>query len=290
MTTRCARVRSIWGRERVALAPTPLEVAVGVVLCAAAVGCRHTPPTTGTAPSTVSQGRRTDPTTGTDVVRAMHDKYAAVWYKTLTFSQTTTITTQNGGTLQQQWLEAGKFPGRLRIDTDTAGRGGVIYSGDSLFAFANGKLASSRAQMNELLILGFDVYTQAVDRTVDILRQQGIDLSKVSRATWEGRPVFVVGALVGDSTSKQFWVDAERLLFVRLMETAKTANGPRRDEYRFLRYVPHGQAWVAEEVIGLRAGKPSLHEIYANVRVDVPLDDATFDPAQYATFTPWYRR
>ena len=138
--------------------------------------------------------------------------------------------------------------------------------------------------------LGFDVYTQAVDRTVDILRQQGIDLSKVSRATWEGRPAFVVGALAGDSTSKQFWVDAERLLFVRLMETAKTANGPRRDEYRFLRYVPHGQAWVAEEVIGLRAGKPSLHEIYANVRVDVPLDDATFDPAQYATFTPWYRR
>ena len=51
----------------------------------------------------------------------MHDKYAAVWYKTLTFSQTTTITLANGGTLVQQWLEAGKFPGRLRIDTDTPG-------------------------------------------------------------------------------------------------------------------------------------------------------------------------
>lgn len=267
-----------------------LAAASALVLSIATVGCRHTPPTTGPSPSTVSQGRRTDPTTGTDVVRAMHDKYASVWYKTLTFSQTTTITTQNGGTLQQQWLEAGKFPGRLRIDTDTAGRGGVIYSGDSLFAFANGKLASSRAQMNELLILGFDVYAQPVDRTVDVLRQQGIDLSKVSRATWEGRPVFVVGAFAGDTTSKQFWVDAERLLFVRLLETARTSTGPRRDEYRFLRYVPHGGAWVAEEVIGLRGGKPSLHEIYANVRIDVPLDDATFDPAQYATFTPWYRR
>jgi len=290
MTTRFARGRPIWSRERVALAPATLARGIGIVLCFAFLGCSHTPATTTSSPSTVSQGRRTDPTNGTDVVRAMHDKYAAVWYKTLTFSQTTTITTQNGGTLQQQWLEAGKFPGRLRIDTDTAGRGGVIYSGDSLFAFANGKLANSRALRNELLILGFDVYTQPVDRTVDILRQEGIDLSKISRATWEGRPVFVVGALAGDSTSKQFWVDAERLLFVRLVETAKTANGPRRDEYRFLRYVPHGQAWVAEEVVGLRGGKPSLHEIYANVRVDVPLDDATFDPAQYATFTPWYRR
>jgi hypothetical protein len=30
--------------------------------------------------------------------------------------------------------------------------------------------------------------------------------------------------------------------------------------------------------------------VYANVQVNVPLDDATFDPKQYATFTPWYRR
>jgi hypothetical protein len=234
--------------------------------------------------------RRTDPTDGVDVIRAMHDRYAAVWYKTLTFSQTTTITLPDGGKLVQQWLEAGKFPGRLRIDTDTAKGGGVIYVGDSLYSFANGKLASARAQMNELLILGFDVYTQPVARTVDVLRRRGIDMSKISRSTWENRPVFVVGASSGDSTSKQFWVDAERLLFVRLLETVTTSSGPRRDEYRFLRYMPHGQAWVSEEVIGLRGGKPSLHEIYANVRVDAPLDDATFDPTRWATHVPWYKR
>src|SRR5438105_11993930 len=217
-----------------------------------ALSCARSPVKTSPPPAAVTQGRRTDPTTGTDVVRAMHDKYAAVWYKTLTFSQTTTITIANGGTLQQQWLEAGKFPGRLRIDTDTAGRGGVIYSGDSLYAFANGKLASSRAQMNELLILGFDVYVQPVERTIEILRRRGIDMSKVSRGSWEDRPVFIVGAAAGDTTAKQFWVDAERLLFVRLVETVTTPSGPRRDEYRFQRYTPHGQAWAAEEVVGLR--------------------------------------
>jgi hypothetical protein len=221
----------------------------------------------------------------------MHDRYASVWYKTLTFSQTTTITLPNGNALApQQWLEAGKFPGRLRIDTDTANRGGVIYNGDSLFQFANGKLAAARAQMNELLILGFDVYTQPIDRTVAILQQRGLDLSKVSKGMWEGRPVYIVGAAAGDTSSKQFWVDANRLLFVRLLETLATNSGQQRVDYRFLNYVPHGEAWVAEEVVGLRDGKPSLHEVYANVRVNVPLDDATFDPTQYATFTPWYRR
>ena len=77
---------------------------------------------------------------------------------------------------------------------------------------------------------------------------------------------------------------------MRLVETVETPNGSRRIDYRFLKYVPHGDAWVSEEVVGLRDGKPSLHEVYANVRVNVPLDDATFDPKQYATFTPWYRR
>lgn len=255
-----------------------------------ALSCTRSPVKTSPPPAAVTPGRRTDPTSGTDVVRAMHDKYAGVWYKTLTFSQTTTVTLANGTSFVQQWLEAGKFPGRLRIDTDTAKGDGVIYSGDSLYSFANRKLANSRAQMNELLILGFDVYTQPVERTIDILRRRGIDMSKVSRATWDNRPVFVVGADAGDSTSKQFWIDAERLLFVRLVETVKTPNGSRRDEYRFQRYVPHGQSWVAEEVTGLRDGKPSLREVYANVRVDVPIDDALFDPAQLATHTPWYKR
>ncbi|HEY2852166.1 MAG TPA: hypothetical protein VGJ18_04925 [Gemmatimonadaceae bacterium] len=238
----------------------------------------------------VPQSRRTDPINGLDVVRAMHDRYASSWYKTLSFSQTTTITLPNGGTLVQQWLEAGKFPGRLRIDTDTAGRSGVIYSGDTVYRFLNGKLERSSADRNELLVLGFDVYTQPVVETLNVLRSRGIDISKLSRSTWEGRPVFVVGAASGDTTSKQFWIDADRLLFVRLLEMVTTPTGPRRQEYRFLKYVPHGDAWVSEEVVGLRDGKANFHEVYANVKVDVPIDDATFDPAQWATFTPWYRR
>ena len=263
--------------------------AARVTLLLVAVSCARTPVATSSPPAPAPQPQRTGPTNGVDVVRAMHDRYAAVWYKTLTFSQTTTITLPGGGTLVQQWLEAGKFPGRLRIDTDTAGRGGVIYAGDSVYRFVNGKLAGASADMNELLILGFDVYTQPVNNTTEILRTRGIDLSKISRSTWEGRPVYVVGALGGDSVSKQFWIDAERLLFVRLLETVTTSTGPHRLEYRFQRYVPHGNAWVAEEVVGLRDGKRSLHEVYANVRVDVPLDDATFDPARWAT-TPWYKR
>ena len=256
----------------------------------AATSCARSTASVSSSPAAVPQARRTDPTNGVDVLRAMHERYASVWYKTLSFSQTTTLTLPDGGTLVQQWLEAGKFPGRLRIDTDTARRSGVIYNGDSVYRFTNGKLAATTADKNELLILGFDIYTQPVERTVSVLRSLGYDLSRVSQSTWEGRPVYVVGASPGDTVPKRFWIDAERLLFLRLVETVTTPAGQRHLDYRFRNYVQHGEAWVAEEVVGLRDGKQSLHEIYANVRTDVPLDDATFDPKQYATFTPWYRR
>jgi hypothetical protein len=254
----------------------------------AMLACR--PPRTASTPVAARpQASRTDPVDGTDVIRAMHDRYASTWYRTLTFSQTTTIQRPNG-TLVQQWLEAGKFPGRLRIDTDTAARDGVIYANDSLYGFTSGKLSAARAEMNELLILGFDVYTQPAERTASVLRGRGIDLSKVSRASWNGQPMFVVGASAGDSTSKQFWVDTDRLLFVRLIESVPTPSGRQQQEYRFQRYTPRAGGWVAEEVVGLRNGRQNFHEEYANVHVGVPLDDATFDPVQWSTFTPWYRR
>jgi hypothetical protein len=219
----------------------------------------------------------------------MHDRYASTWYTSLSFSQTTTITLPSGAKLVQKWIEAGKIPGRLRIETDSLRQGGVLYAGDSVFQFAGGRLVRADTGMNDLLILGFDVYGQPVERTLAILRKRGFDVSAFSRTSWEGRPAYVVGARMGDTTSKQFWVDAERMLFVRLLDTRKTANGTRRDDIRFLKYVPHAGGWVAEEVMMFRDGKPSLHEEYANVRVNVPLDDAMFDATQWSKVGQWYR-
>src|SRR5256885_13832211 len=85
-----------------------------------ALSCARSPVKTSPPPAAVTPGRRSDPTSGTDVVRAMHDKYAGVWYKTLTFSQTTTVTLANGTSFVQQWLEAGQFPRRRRVRAGTA--------------------------------------------------------------------------------------------------------------------------------------------------------------------------
>ena len=264
--------------------------AIEVLLLGGAVGsCARTPAPKPPAPAP-AKAVAAAPASGTDVVRAMHDRYAGAWYRSLTFIQKSTIWLPSGGTLVQTWLEAGKIPGRLRIDTDSLRQGGVIYAGDSVFAFAGGHLARADTGMNDLLLLGFDVYMQPPEKTVAVLQRQGYNLSKLSHSTWEGRPVYVIGASAGDTTSKQFWIDEERLLFVRLVEPRRTPSGTRRDDIRFQKYVRHGGGWVAEEVMMYRDGRPSLREEYASVRIDVPLLDALFDPKQWSTVEHWYRK
>jgi cyclase len=54
------------------------------------------------------------------------------------------------------------------------------------------------------------------------LKRLGFDLATVHDDSWEGRPVYVVGARAGDLRTRQFWVDKERLVFVRRAAPRRT--------------------------------------------------------------------
>ncbi len=215
----------------------------------------------------------------------MHDRYAPTWYHTLTFVQKTTVTRAGAEPLVQTWYEAGEMPGKLRIDTDLAGKGGALYAHDSTFSFSGGKLVRADTCYNELLVLGFDVYSQPVDRSIQVLNHLGFDLSKLHEDTWRGAPVWVVGAARGDTVSRQFWVTRDDLLFVR--EITQTRRG--RGEFRFNKYEKSGGGWVAAEVEQIVNGSRSVLEQYTNIRTNVPLSPGLFDPKQWATAPHWFK-
>jgi hypothetical protein len=219
-------------------------------------------------------------TDGASLLAAMHDRYPA-WYQTMSFVQTTTIYRTNGE-LVQTWYEIGALPGRLRIDTDVPSRSGQLFANDSVYAIANGSVVRAGPGLNELLVLGFDVYRQPPARTVQQLRGLGFDLSKLHDDMWNGKRVFVVGAAAGDTTTKQFWVDRDDLLFVR----AIGASGRGRTDVRFDRYQRAKGGWIATEVLQLVNGRPTLREQYANVQVDQPFDEAYFDPRTWPAVPP----
>jgi hypothetical protein len=225
--------------------------------------------------------------TGEDVIEAMRERYAGKWYNTMTFTQKTSRLLPNGTWNVQTWYEALRIPGRLRIDFDPVSAGnGVLYARDSQFVVQNGRPLRGDPGINELMLLGFDVYGNSVARTAARLRREGFDLTRVHETTFQGRPVVVVGARKGDFNRKQFWVDAERMLFVRLLEPAPRDSSKMQD-IRFVNYEKRGAAWVAPRVEIWSDGKLVFYEDYDDIRTNVALDDALFDPKQWKTAKHW---
>lgn len=263
---------------------TPRRLVVGLFVLFTACHKQAPAPAPSPAPS---RTRAPAPTreaidNGNALLRAMRERYPN-WYRTLTFVQRTTITPPSGGELVQTWYEAGELPGRLRIDTDLSTKSGTLFARDSIYSFSAGKLVRADSGLNALLVLGFDVYRQPAARTEAQLRRLGFKLGTIHEATWRGRPVYVVGATRGDSTTKQFWVDKQDLLFLRLLE-----RGPQGHvDVRFEKYARVGQGWIAMQVVQLVNGKQRLIEEYSDVHVNVPLDADLFSPSDWASAEHW---
>jgi outer membrane lipoprotein-sorting protein len=221
--------------------------------------------------------------TGEDVLRAMHDRYAKTWYQTLTFTQKSTTYNPDGTTKAETWYEALSLPAKLRIDVGppAAGNGFLLVDGN-VAIFRDGKQVNSRRQVNMLLVLGFDVYGQAPEQTISVVKAEGYDLQKVHEETWQGEPVYVVGADKGDLKSKQFWVEKKRQLFVRLFEPAPT-DPNRAQEVRFEDYRELSGGWIAARVVVFADDKKVFSEEYSDIQANPKLDSGVFDPKLFTT-------
>jgi hypothetical protein len=222
------------------------------------------------------------PKTGKDLVRQMHARYAGKWYRTITFVQTTSHPDRPTET----WYEAGTIPGKLRIDVaPTDSMKAIMFVGDSTVVFRGGKRAATRQGRNLLMTLGFDVYGQSPDTTIAQLEAEGIDLGKLHADRWNGAKVWVVGAEEGDTATSQFWIEQDRLLFVRLIEVRKNPKQPQAPadllDVTFEKYQPLGKGWVAPEVVIKVNGKEVQRETYRDIRADVPLQADLYDTETY---------
>jgi len=222
-------------------------------------------------------------TNGASLARAIHDRYAANAPRNVTFVQKTTVSLSSGSQIVQTWYTAGELPGRWRVDTDQSAKNGTLYVGDSTYQFASGRLARADTGINEILSVAFDVFSQPATKSESMLRRMGIDGTKLHETTWRGSVVYVVGAARGDTNTKQIWVERDRLIPVRLLE--KTRQG--HTEYRFNAYTQAGGQWIPGEIEQFVNGKRRLLEQLTQVRTNVSLPDALFDPKRYSASMRW---
>jgi outer membrane lipoprotein-sorting protein len=223
---------------------------------------------------------------GEAVLRAMHDRYAKSWYRTVTFTQKSTTYKDDGTSSAETWYEAAMLPGKLRIDIGPPadGKGYILVNGDVTIVKDN-KVAATRHSVNMLLVLGFDVYRQDPETTIKVVKGEGYDLSKLHEDTWEGKPAYVVGADKGDDKSRQFWIAKDTLLFVRVIEPAP-GDATKVDDIRFIHYQPLAGAWIAAGVEVYSDGKKVFTEDYTDIQANVKLDPSVYDPQKFAA-THW---
>ena len=220
------------------------------------------------------------PPGGRELLRQMHDRYAGHWYRTLTFVQQNTATHPDGSTEHSIWKEYATIPGRLRIDFQPGDSGnGALFANDSQFTFAHDSLRAAVAFVHPLMVLGFDVYAQPVERTIAQLEGLKIDLSVVHEESWHGRQVLVVGARTGDLRARQFWIDKGRLVFVRMLQPGRDTT--KTSDIRFEDYRQVGPAWVSARVEFLTDGQQRWLEEYTEIKTDVALPDGLFDPRRW---------
>ena len=233
------------------------------------------------------------PKTGADVLEAMRAAYAGKWYHTLTFVQKTTTRGADGKDQVQPWHETLTHSAagtRLRIDFgDLAQGNGVIYTPDSSYVVRGGKLQASRPQGNEFLPLIEGVYVQPVATTVKELSQMKVDMNKVSTGTWQGKPVWIVGAAApADSSAPQFWIDTERKVLVR-MKLALAPGQPPFDVH-LAGYVKAGGGLLATKIEMFQGGVLRQGEDYSDWKVDVDVDPAMFDISKWSTGPHWAKK
>ena len=114
-----------------------------------------------------------------------------------------------------------------------------------------------------------------------------VDLSRVRTGTWEGKPVWIVGAAsASDTTSPQFWVDTDRKLLQRMIVSFASGQPPYDVHLGGYERVGNG-AWLATKIEMFQSGVRRQAEDYSGWKVDVPVDPALFDPAQWSTAKHW---
>ncbi|HEX5438030.1 MAG TPA: hypothetical protein VFW98_12770 [Gemmatimonadaceae bacterium] len=228
------------------------------------------------------------PASGAALLRRMHDAYAGRWFRTLTFTQRTTIRAGDS-TSVSTWYEALLSPDRLRIDIGNPSAGnGVLSTADSTYVVRAGTVTRTAANGNPFIPFVAGVYTQPVNVTLRQVAPYHFALDRVRRATWQDRPVFVVGAReASDTTSPQFWVDAERLVLVRMILSRGAPPHTQRMDIHLDHYVPVGGGRLATKVTMYEGGVARQTEEYRGWRAGMALPAALFDATKWSSVPHW---
>jgi outer membrane lipoprotein-sorting protein len=212
----------------------------------------------------------------TAVLEKMYAKYHGKWHTSLTFNQTTQRYRNDSLLRTDTWYEHIVYPDLLRIDFGDKTGNGVIYRGDSSYVFRNNKVVRAGKGENELIFFLGGMYFKPFEQVLAHFAELKFDLSKFHEDTYNGKPVYVIGADKDGEKVTQLWIDKDKLVAVRYFKY--DANG--KEEATFEKQIPlKGGTWSETFCKFYINDKLLQTETYHDVVPNLPTDKAIFDPS-----------
>jgi hypothetical protein len=220
------------------------------------------------------------PASGEDVFRMVYERYAKTRFRTVTFTQKTTF--PDGRV--EWWYEAESIPGKARVDIAPFDRRNTsIFRNDSAYVWRDTTYRTGAGLAATMWTL-MDMYAVPPSQTVAALSKRNFDVAKLHAASHNGRPIYVIGALAGDTVSPQVWIDQEHLYTVKMI--VPTPRGRRTTDVG--RYIFQNGGWIEQEIVVRLNGELQLLEEYTDTKTNVELPTWLFEPDQYRA-PPWPR-
>ncbi|NUO01442.1 MAG: hypothetical protein HUU01_12605 [Saprospiraceae bacterium] len=222
--------------------------------------------------------------TGEKTLEKMHRKYAGKWCNTLTFVQRTESYQHDSLTKTSTWYETIAYPDQFRIDIDDPANGNAtLFRNDSIYVFRKGSLTRKDYRVNDLIFLLGGLYFHPLEKAKTLMATLGFDLSKGYETTWKGKAVYVIGAVAGDETANQLWIEKKRMILVRMI---RHQNG-QKEEAVFENHIRTGKGWTETKISFYLDNKLFQLEYYNDVKANVPITEGHFDPAQFGKVNHW---
>jgi hypothetical protein len=249
---------------------------MAAVACATAACSSATLPPIlgGTAPSSSARARVT-PRNGLEVIGAMRRMYPSRALKSLSYTVTIQATEQNGEDRSSR-MHA-RLPGLFReSELPARQRKGYVRDRQRLAFFERGQRVGLVNRFDLTTMLAFDVFAQSIDSTIMSLDAARVRFGVAREAELDGRPVWVVGALEGDTTSAQFWVDAERWIVLRVIQ--RDPRSPLRVmDVRFTEFRDELNVPVPTKVDVYRNGRLVERRVTSDLVVNPSISTRVFD-------------
>lgn len=221
------------------------------------------------------------PRNGLEVIGAMRRAHPTRALRSITLA--IDITDGRDSTRVSHARMHAQLPGRVRLESLPSSRAsGYVRQRQRLAVFERGERVTRIDRVDLATLVTWDVFAQSIDTTIMWLDSARVRFGLARLDQLDGRQVWVVGALEGDTTSSQFWVDAREWRVLRVIQR-EPWNDNQLVDLRFTDFTTVRDVPMARRVAVYRGGRLAQRQKVSVMRVNPRVAPGAFDLSRWSS-------